>query len=228
MPKVGVVLSGCGVYDGAEIHESVITMLALDRAGAEKIMMAPDIDQLHVINHLNGEEMDGDGRNVLVESARIARGDIKSISEVTDSELDALIFPGGFGVAKNLSDYAMVGANCTVNSEVAQLTRAVHKAGKPIGVMCIAPTMMAKILNLDSISADLTIGSDEKTASDIQSMGSNHIVCPVQGVIVDKDKKIVSTPAYMEAKNMAEAADGIEKLVAEVLKMIDQNEKMND
>lgn len=228
MPKVGVVLSGCGVYDGAEIHESVITMLALDRAGAEKIMMAPDIDQLHVINHLNGEEMDGDGRNVLVESARIARGDIKSISEVTESELDALIFPGGFGVAKNLSDYAMVGANCTVNSEVAQLTRAVHKAGKPIGVMCIAPTMMAKILNLDSISADLTIGSDEKTASDIQSMGSNHIVCPVQGVIVDKDKKIVSTPAYMEAKNMAEAADGIEKLVAEVLKMIDQNEKMND
>lgn len=226
MPKVGVVLSGCGVYDGAEIHESVITMLALDRAGAEKIMMAPDIDQLHVINHLNGEKMDGDGRNVLVESARIARGDIKSISEVTESELDALIFPGGFGVAKNLSDYAMVGANCTVNSEVAQLTRAVHKAGKPIGVMCIAPTMMAKILNLDSISADLTIGSDEKTASDIQSMGSNHIVCPVQDVLVDKEKKIVSTPAYMEAKNMAEAADGIEKLVAEVLKMIDQNEKM--
>lgn len=220
MPKVGVVLSGCGVYDGAEIHESVITMLALDRAGAEKIMMAPDIDQLHVINHLNGEEMDGDGRNVLVESARIARGDIKSISEVTESELDALIFPGGFGVAKNLSDYAMVGANCTVNSEVAQLTRAVHKAGKPIGVMCIAPTMMAKILNLDSISADLTIGSDEKTASDIQSMGSNHIVCPVQEVIVDKEKKIVSTPAYMEAKNMAEAAEGIEKLVTEVLNMV--------
>lgn len=228
MPKVGVVLSGCGVYDGAEIHESVITMLALDRAGAEKIMMAPDIDQLHVINHLNGEEMDGDGRNVLVESARIARGDIKSISEVTESELDALIFPGGFGVAKNLSDYAMAGTDCTVNPEVVRLTRAVHKAGKPIGVMCIAPTMMAKILNLDSISADLTIGSDEKTASDIQSMGSNHIVCPVQDVLVDKEKKIVSTPAYMEAKNMTEAADGIEKLVAEVLKMIDQNEKMNE
>ena len=220
MPKVGVVLSGCGVYDGAEIHESVITMLALDRAGAEKIMMAPDIDQLHVINHLNGEEMDDYGRNVLVESARIARGDIKSISEVTESELDALIFPGGFGVAKNLSDYAMAGANCTVNPEVVRLTREVHKAGKPIGVMCIAPTMMAKILNLDSLSADLTIGSDEKAASDIQSMGSNHISCPAQGVIVDKEKKIVSTPAYMEAKNMAEAAEGIEKLVAEILKMI--------
>ena len=220
MPKVGVVLSGCGVYDGAEIHESVITMLALDRAGVEKIMMAPDIDQLHVINHLNGEEMDGDGRNVLVESARIARGDIKSISEVTEYELDALIFTGGFGVAKNLSDYAMAGANCTVNPEVVRLTREVHKAGKPIGVMCIAPTMMAKILNIDGLSADLTVGSDKKTVSDIKSMGSNHIACPARGVIIDKEKKIVSTPAYMEAKNMADAAEGIEKLVSEVLNMI--------
>ena len=220
MPKVGVVLSGCGVYDGAEIHESVITMLALDRAGVEKIMMAPDIDQLHVINHLNGEEMDGDGRNVLVESARIARGDIKSISEVMENDLNALIFPGGFGVAKNLSDYAMAGVNCIVNPEVARLTQEIHKASKPIGVMCIAPTMIAKILNLDSLSADLTIGSDEKTASDIVSMGSNHITCSAQKIIVDKEMRIVSTPAYMEAKNMVEASEGIEKLVTEVLKMI--------
>ena len=220
MPKVGVVLSGCGVYDGAEIHESVITMLALDRGGAEKIMMAPDIDQLHVINHLNGDEMDGDGRNVLVESARIARGDIKSISEIIETDLDALIFPGGFGVAKNLSDYAMVGANCTVNSEVARLTQAVHKAGKPIGVMCIAPTMMAQILNKMNETADLTIGSDTQTATDIEAMGSRHVICPVQDILVDKKQKIVTTPAYMEAKNMAEVAEGIEKLVTEVLNMI--------
>lgn len=220
MPKVGVVLAGCGVYDGAEIHESVITMLALDRAGAEKIMMAPDIDQLHVINHLNGQEMEGDGRNVLVESARIARGEITSISKITERDLDALIFPGGFGVAKNLSDYAMAGANCMVNPEVAKLTQAVHKAGKPIGVMCIAPTMLAKILANENISADLTIGGDESTANDINSMGSNHVVCPVKDIIVDKERKIVSTPAYMEAKNMTEAAEGIEKLVAEILNMI--------
>jgi enhancing lycopene biosynthesis protein 2 len=220
MPKVGVVLSGCGVYDGAEIHESVITMLALDRAGAEKIMMAPDIDQLHVINHLNGEEMNGDGRNVLVESARIARGDIKSISEVMENELDALIFPGGFGVAKNLSDYAMVGANCTVNSEVARLTQEVHKAGKPIGVMCIAPTMMAQILGKMDETADLTIGSDVQTAADIEAMGSHHVACPVQDIVIDRKQKIVTTPAYMEAKNMAEAAEGIEKLVSEILNMI--------
>lgn len=220
MPKVGIVLSGCGVYDGSEIHEAVITMLALDRAGAEKIMMAPDIDQLHVINHLTGKEMEGEGRNVLVEAARIARGDIKSISEVTEKDLDALIFPGGFGVAKNLSDYAMSGPDCTVNPEVARLTLAIHKAGKPIGVICIAPTMMAKILGAEEISADLTIGSDESTANDIKAMGSNHIICPVTETIVDKEKKIVSTPAYMEAKNIAEVADGIEKLVKDVLALV--------
>lgn len=220
MPRVGVVLSGCGVYDGAEIHESVITMLALDRSGAEKIMMAPDIDQLHVINHLNGEEIEGDGRNVLVESARIARGDIKSLSEITEKDVDALIFPGGFGVAKNLCDYAMSGPDCIVNPEVARLAKEVHQAGKPIGVMCIAPTMMAKILGSDDLSANLTIGSDEKTAIDINTMGSNHIACPAKETIIDKDKKIVSTPAYMEAKNMSEAADGIEKLVNEVLALI--------
>lgn len=220
MPKIGVVLSGCGVYDGAEIHESVITMLALDRAGVDKIMMAPDIDQLHVINHLTGKEMENEGRNVLVESARIARGDIKSVSDVSATSIDALIFPGGFGVAKNLSDYAMSGANCTVNAEVAKLTQAVHKAGKPIGVMCIAPTMMAKILGMDNIVADLTIGSDEKTASDIKEIGSNHVACPVEDTVIDKENKIVSTPAYMEGHNLAEIATGIEKLVKEVIELI--------
>jgi enhancing lycopene biosynthesis protein 2 len=164
--------------------------------------------------------MDGDGRNVLVESARIARGDIKSISEVTENELDALIFPGGFGVAKNLSDYAMAAANCNVNPEIARLTREVHKAGKPIGVMCIAPTIMAKILGKMDETADLTIGSDTQTANDIETMGSHHITCPVQDIVIDKKQKIVTTPAYMEAKNMAEAAEGIEKLVAEVLNMV--------
>jgi enhancing lycopene biosynthesis protein 2 len=220
MPKIGVVLSGCGVYDGAEIHESVITMLALDRAGVEKIMMAPDIDQLHVINHLNGNEMEDEGRNVLVESARIARGDIKSVSEISADDIDALIFPGGFGVAKNLTDYAMSGANSTVNAEITKLVQAVHKSGKPIGVMCIAPTMMAKILGMEELSADLTIGNDEQTARDIIEMGSNHVACAVEGTVVDKEKKIVSTPAYMEGKNLAEIATGIEKLVKEVIDLI--------
>ena len=134
MPKVGVVLSGCGVNDGSEIHEAVITMLELDKANADMVLMAPNIDQLHVINHATGDEMD-DSRNVLVESARIARGNIKDIVEITSDDVDALIFPGGFGVAKNLSDYAMAGAECSINPDVQRLSKDIHNDGKPIGVI---------------------------------------------------------------------------------------------
>jgi enhancing lycopene biosynthesis protein 2 len=216
MSKIGVVLSGCGVNDGSEIHEAVITMLELDRAGAEMVLMAPNIDQLHVINHATGEEMD-DSRNVLIESARISRGNIEDIAGVTSENLDALIFPGGFGVAKNLSDYAMAGMECSVNPDVLRLSREVHNDGKPIGVICIAPAIMAKILAGDT---ELTIGFDEKTASDIDAMGAKHVLCPVDEIVVDKEKKVVSTPAYMEAQSIKQAASGIEKLVAEILKMI--------
>jgi enhancing lycopene biosynthesis protein 2 len=216
MPKIGVVLSGCGVNDGSEIHETVITMLELDKAGADMVLMAPNIDQMHVVNHYTGQEMD-EYRNVLMESARIARGDIKDMAEVSSKDVDALIFPGGFGVAKNLSDYAMAGADCSVNPDVIRLTKEVHEDKKPIGVMCIAPAMMAKILGEET---EMTIGFDEQTSSDIDAMGAKHILCPVEDIVVDMKKKIVSTPAYMEAKRIKEAAEGITKLVAEVLSMI--------
>tara|TARA_B100001123_G_scaffold91726_1_gene105677 strand:- start:284 stop:937 length:654 start_codon:yes stop_codon:yes gene_type:complete len=216
MPKVGLVLSGCGVNDGSEIHEAVITMLELDKAGAEMVLMAPNIDQLHVINHATGEEMD-DSRNVLIESARISRGNIEDIAGVTSENLDALIFPGGFGVSKNLSDYAMSGMECSVNPDVLRLSREVHNDQKPIGVICIAPAIMAKILAGDT---ELTIGFDEQTAADIDAMGAKHVLCPVDEIVIDKEKKVVSTPAYMEAKSIKEAASGIEKLVAEILSMI--------
>ncbi|MBI66978.1 MAG: isoprenoid biosynthesis protein ElbB [Candidatus Marinimicrobia bacterium] len=216
MSKIGVVLSGCGVNDGSEIHEAVITMLELDRAGAEMVLMAPNIDQLHVINHATGEEMD-DSRNVLIESARISRGNIEDIAGVTSENLDALIFPGGFGVAKNLSDYAMAGMECSINPDVLRLSKEVHNDGKPIGVICISPAIMAKILAGDT---ELTIGFDEQTASDIDAMGAKHVLCPVDEIVVDKEKKVVSTPAYMEAQSIKQAASGIEKLVAEILNMI--------
>ena len=216
MPKVGLVLSGCGVNDGSEIHEAVITMLELDKAGAEMVLMAPNIDQLHVINHATGEEMD-DSRNVLIESARISRGNIEDIAGVTSDILDALILPGGFGVSKNLSDYAMSGMECSVNPDVLRLSREVHNDQKPIGVICIAPAIMAKILAGDT---ELTIGFDEQTAADIDAMGAKHVLCPVDEIVIDKEKKVVSTPAYMEAKSIKEAASGIEKLVAEILSMI--------
>ena len=216
MSKIGIVLSGCGVNDGSEIHEAVITMLELDKAGADMLLMAPNIDQLHVINHATGEEMD-DSRNVLVESARISRGDIEDIAVVTSENVDALIFPGGFGVAKNLSDYAMAGVECSVNPDVLRLSREVHNEGKPIGAICIAPAILATILSGET---ELTVGFDEQTASDIDAMGAKHVLCPVDEIIVDKEKKVVSTPAYMEAKSIKEAALGIEKLVAEILNMI--------
>ena len=217
MAKIGVVLSGCGVNDGSEIHEAVITMLELDKAGAEMVLMAPNIDQLHVINHATGEEMD-DSRNVLIESARIARGNIEDIAVVTSDNIDALILPGGFGVAKNLSDYAMAGMECSINPDVLRLSRQVHNDGKPIGVICIAPAIMARILAGDT---ELTIGFDEQTASDIDAMGAKHVLCPVDQIVVDKEKKVVSTPAYMEAKSIKEAASGIEKLVSEIFNMIE-------
>ena len=220
MPKVGVVLSGCGVNDGAEIHESVITMLFLDRAGAEMVLMAPNIDQLHVINHATGEEIEGESRNVLVESARIARGEIKDIVDVTSEDIDALIFPGGFGVAKNLCDYAMAGADCSVNPDVFRLVSEVHSAEKPIGVICISPAMMGKVMEKMGEKVSLTIGNDEQTANDLTTMGAKHATCLVQEIVVDKDKKVVSTPAYMLAGRISEAADGIEKLVKEVIDLI--------
>lgn len=216
MSKIGVVLSGCGVNDGSEIHEAVITMLELDKAGVEMVLMAPNIDQLHVINHATGDEMD-DSRNVLIESARIARGNIEDIAVITSDNIDGLIFPGGFGVAKNLSDYAMAGSDCSINPDVLRLSKQVHDDGKPIGAICISPAVIARVLAGDT---ELTIGYDEQTASDIDRMGAKHMLCPVDEIIIDKEKKVVSTPAYMEAKSIKEAASGIEKLVSEILNMI--------
>ena len=217
--KIGVLLSGCGVNDGSEIHETVITMLALDRADVETHLMAPNIDQMHVINHYTGQEMD-EFRNVLVESARIARGDIKDMAEVTGGDLDALIIPGGFGVAKNLSDYAMSGAECSINPDVYRLVSEMVLLKKPIGAICIAPAMMAKILAEQNRSATMTIGKDKSTAKDIQAMGSTHKECTVEEMVIDEENNIVTTPAYMDAKNISEAAEGIEKLVEQIILMV--------
>jgi len=217
--KVGVLLSGSGVNDGSEIHESVLTMLFLDRSDTEIILMAPNIDQMHVINHYTGQEMD-EFRNVLVESARIARGSIKDMAEISGDDLDALIIPGGFGVAKNLSDYAMSGAECSINPDVYRLISEMILLKKPIGAICIAPAMMAKILAEQNQSATMTIGKDKTTAKDIEDMGSTHKECLVEEIVIDEVNNIVTTPAYMDAKNISEAAAGIEKLVKQIILMV--------
>jgi len=214
--KVGVLLSGCGVYDGAEIHESVLTLLALDRAGAEVACMAPDMEQLHVMNHFDQTESD-EKRNVLVESARIARGDIRNLAEVNASQMDALIIPGGFGAAKNLSDFAVKGPAATVHPEVQRVIGEMLAAGKPVGALCIAPATLVRAAA--DKAPEVTIGNDAGTASAIGSMGGVHIDRAVDEIHVDQKNKIVTTPAYMLGPGIKDVAVGIEKLVNKVLEM---------
>lgn len=218
MLKVGVCLSGCGVMDGAEIHESVLTLLALDRAGAQAVCMAPDVEQMHVVNHLTNE-LSSERRNVLVESARIARGKIRDLASVKASQIDALIFPGGFGAAKNLCDFAVAGAKAKVHPEVARLVREMHAAKKPIAAICIAPAMIAAVLRDAGIEGELTIGNDPQTAKALVAMHQEHVVCPVEEFRVDEENRIVSTPAYMLAERISEAATGIERTVQELVRL---------
>ena len=216
MARVGVVLAGCGVYDGAEIHEAALTLYFLDRAGAEIVCMAPDVDQMDVVNHIKGEAT-GEKRNVLIESSRIARGNIKDMKDVKGSDLDALIFPGGFGAAKNLCNFAVKGPDCTVNPEVERLIKEIHGAKKPVGFICIAPVIAARVLG--AYSPQLTIGNDPGTAEAIEKMGAKHIVSTVDNIVVDAKNKVVTTPAYMLGPTISKVALGIEKLVSEVLKL---------
>ncbi|AKL14936.1 Enhancing lycopene biosynthesis protein 2 [Phytobacter ursingii] len=213
MKKIGVVLSGSGVYDGSEIHEAVITLLAIAREGAEAVCFAPDKRQTDVINHLTGEPM-SESRNVLIEAARIARGAILPIAQASINDLDALIVPGGFGAAKNLSSFASLGSECVVDPDLKRLVLEMHQAGKPLGFICIAPAMLPKIFDFP---LRLTIGTDIDTAEVLEDMGAEHVPCPVDDIVVDEDNKVVTTPAYMLAQNIAEAATGIEKLVSRVL-----------
>ncbi|GLI33943.1 isoprenoid biosynthesis glyoxalase ElbB [Desulforhabdus amnigena] len=214
--RIGVILSGCGVFDGSEIHEAVLTLLALGRAGAKAVCMAPNIEQYHVINHLTQQETN-EKRNVLVESARIARGDIKDIKDVKASDIDGLILPGGFGAAKNLSDFAFKGPDATVNPEVKRLLEEMVAAKKPIGAICIAPATLTKALS--DKKPEVTIGNDVGTAQGIEAMGGRHHTCTVDMIHVDKNNKIVTTPAYMLGPGIKDVARGIEKLVAKVVEL---------
>ena len=216
MKKIGVVLSGCGVRDGSEIHEAVFTLLAIDRHGAKAVCMAPNAD-FPVTNHLTMQET-GEKRNALVESARIARGDIRDIKEVKAADLDAIIFPGGFGAAKNLCDFAAKGADAAVQPEVARLLQEMAAARKPIGAICIAPALIAAVLG-KKYAPEVTIGNDAGTANAINATGSSHKECPVREFVIDKKNRIVTTPAYMLAGCISEAAEGIEKAVKAVIEM---------
>jgi enhancing lycopene biosynthesis protein 2 len=220
MVRVGVLLSGCGVFDGAEIHESVLALLALDRAGCEVICMAPDVEQHHVIDHQRGVEVD-EVRNVRTESARIARGEVRDVADVEADELDALVLPGGFGAAKNLCTFAEDRAEAQVLPQVAKLMGAMLDAKKPLAVACIAPAVLATVLrDRGDTGARLTIGNEEAAAAALGAMGVEHIKCGVRDALVDEQRRIVSTPAYMLAGSISEAADSIEALVRELLALV--------
>ena len=211
-----VILSGCGHQDGAEIHEATLTLWAIHKNGAEFQCYAPDIKQHHVLNHITGQEMN-EKRNVLIESARIARGKIASLATFSPESADALVIPGGFGAAKNLSSYAFDGAKCTVNNEVATAVKAIHAAGKPIGALCIAPVILAKVLG----DVTLTIGQDPGTADNLAAMGARHQPTMHGEIVVDRERKIVSTPCYMLDSRIDQIAEGADKLVQAMLEMMD-------
>ncbi len=215
--KVGLILSGCGVMDGSEIHEAVLTMLALDRAGAEIVCLAPDREQASVVNHLSNTPQ-GEKRNVLVEAARIARGKIRDVAQAKAAELDGAILPGGFGAAKNLSTFADDGAKAQVDPGVARLLRELHAAGKPIGALCIAPAVVAAALGKE-VRPELTIGTDEGTGKALEAMGARHVRTPVTDIVVDRKNKVVTTACYMLATRISQVADGAEKVVRAVLEM---------
>ncbi|CDL00307.1 isoprenoid biosynthesis protein with amidotransferase-like domain [Magnetospirillum gryphiswaldense MSR-1 v2] len=213
--KFAVILSGCGVYDGAEIHEAVLTLLAIDRAGAAYQCFAPDVAQMHVVNHLTGQPAE-ESRNVLVEAARIARGHIKPLSDLDMAEHDALILPGGFGAAKNLCTFAIAGPDCTVDPQTERVIKAAHAAGKPIGALCIAPALIAKVLG----PVTVTIGSDAGTAQAVEATGASHVTTSHGQTVVDRANKLVSSPCYMLDATISQIDDGAQAVVSDILKML--------
>lgn len=214
-PSVAVILSGCGNRDGSEIHEATLTLWAIHRHGADYQCYAPDKKQHHVLNHLTGEEMP-EGRNVLIESARIARGKIRDLALFHAKDHDILIIPGGFGAAKNLSTFAFEGPQCTIDETVSRAVLAMHKAKKPIGALCIAPVILARLLPEISV----TIGQDPPTAEAISLMGARHQATTHGEIAVDAANRIVTTPCYMLDARVDQIGEGADKLVAALLEMI--------
>lgn len=212
--KVAVILSGCGVFDGAEVYEATLVQLRLDEAGVEFQCMAPNQEQMHVLNHITGEEMP-ESRNVLVEASRLCRGNIMDLAQANPADYDAVIVPGGFGVAKNLSSFAVDGTEMTVNTDFVNFIQTMHKQGKPVGLVCIAPALAPKLFG-EGVSC--TLGSNEDEAAQaVDAMGGKHVACAVDDIVVDEERKLITTPAYMLANSISEASAGITKLVAEVL-----------
>lgn len=217
--KIGVLLSGCGHRDGAEIHESTLTLLAIDEAQAEALCFAPRGPQRFVRDHFTGEEV-SENRDIFTESARIARGKIRDIAIVTASDFDALVIPGGQGAALNLSTFLVDGPEkCTVHPEVERLILDIIKSKKPVGAICIAPATLAKVLEKAGVRATLTLGDDPEMLARLEAMRQIPQACSPIECVIDKKNKIISTPAYISATSLTELKEGIGKLIAALVKM---------
>ena len=217
MKNIGVVLSGCGVQDGSEIHEATLTLLFLDKAGVRITYFAPKIEQYHTIDHSTGQIQEKENRQVFVESARIARGEITDLAQASPESLDGIIFPGGFGAVKNLCNFAFEEENCQVNEDVRKVVQVMHASKKPQGFICIAPVIAARVLG--SLHPRLTIGHDKSTAQLLEKMGARHINSRVDEIIYDVDNRIVSTAAYMLGPTISKISVGIEKLVQKIVEV---------
>ena len=218
--KAGVLLSGSGVMDGSEIHESVLTLLHLDKKGLDIICMAPNYNQARVVNHSSNEIIKTDTRNMLVESARIARGEIKDISAIDSEDIDMLILPGGFGAAVNLCSFAKDGSSCSVNPEVEKLINEMIDKNKPVGALCIAPALIARILGKRGIKVTLTIGNDPDTAGAINKMGADHIDCPVNQAVIDREAGVITAPAYMLAKSIKDVEESVKAMIDGIFELL--------
>ncbi len=216
MKKIAVILSGCGVMDGSEIHEAVSTLLAIDQAKAKYCCLAPSTPQARVVNHVTNEAIKNEKRNVLIESARIARGDIKDIATANPEDYDAAIYVGGYGAALNLCNFAVAGINHHVIPEILNFAKKMATLKKPQGFICIAPAMIAKIYGPNII---MTIGNDPDTAQAMIAMGNDHKNCPVTDIITDDSHKVVTTPAYMLANSIGEVFAGVKKLVEKIISL---------
>lgn len=214
MKNIAVVLAGNGVYDGAEIHEATLTLLAIAQQGAAYQCFAPDVEQAHVVNHITGEVMP-EKRNVMIEAARIARGNIKALSEYKAADYDAIVFPGGFGAAKNLCTFAFDGPDCKVNADVEKAIKDTVAAKKPVGSLCISPAILAKVLG----DVKVTIGQDKGTAEAIESLGATHVITNHGEIVVDEKYKVITTPCYMLDANISQIADGATNVIAKILEL---------
>jgi enhancing lycopene biosynthesis protein 2 len=226
--KIGVLLSGNGVYDGSEIHESVFTLLAIDENKGEAVCMAPNVEQHHVVNHITGDEMD-EKRNVLVEAARIARGAISDLAEVKASDLDALVIPGGFGAAKNLTKWAFSGPDGDIDPEVERIINEFVTAQKPIVGLCMGPTVIAKALEGANLNERLTVGTTSEASpyeiaaisAGMEKTGAVAEMKSIREISVDAKNRIITAPCYMMEASITDVRTNIKQAIDKLFDLLE-------